>query len=249
MKIKKTKSSPNIWSTQTNLMNNTYWANDKNHNINLNKSQKILLNSFILHSGRKSDRDSSKTTNGNLNNSLLYDDLITLKNKINKLKSELSFLKSEDRKKEEEIKKVQNFMQNSKNKIKEKKYIQKLKEQNQMIKLKETYQKLQSQIKEKIDENNIIYNKIKTVSIEELNIDNMNNTNIFKDKIKEYREILSQNKKREQELNACYVDRELFFKNHSYLEKLLKEVKKKNEKINYLKNYVQILKDKYNKTN
>ena len=61
-------------------------------------------------------------------------------------------MKSENRKKDEEIKKIGKFLENS-HKISDKKLVDKLKGQNQIIKLKETFQKLQEKINEVKDEN------------------------------------------------------------------------------------------------
>jgi len=249
-KFKKTSSSPNLyWSSKFDLDNKTFWGSEKK--INLNNSQKFKLNSVILNTNDITINEMSKLTNTsinmNKNNNILYDDIIKLKNKINKLKTELSFLKSENRKKDEEIKKVHKYLKKTKKKINEKKFIQKLKEQNQMIKLKETYQNLQSQVKEKIDENNSMYNIIKTINIEQFKNEYNNNIDILKEKINEYRNILKNNKEREKELDICYLNKETFFKNHTYLEKLLNCIENKNNSINSLKNDIEKLKDEYNK--
>ena len=116
-----------------------------------------------------------------------------------------------------------------------------------MIKLKETYQNLQSQVKEKIDENNSMYNIIKTINIEQFKNEYNNNIDILKEKISEYRNILKNNKEREKELDICYLNKETFFKNHTYLEKLLNCIENKNNSINSLKNDIEKLKDEYNK--
>ena len=245
--LKKTNSS-SYFRINYQLNNKKYWLGDKS--INLNNSQKFQLNnSTLINPNIIGSGYSSQINHTNISHNLLYDDIINLKNKLNKLKFELSLLKGENHKKEEEIKKVQKILENSKKKIKDKQYIRKLSGQNQMIKLKEEYHKLQTEIKEKVDENKIIYSKIKSIDIEDFENKNENNINIFKEKITEYRNYIKNNKEYEKELDNCYLNKDLFFKNHAYLEKILEEIKIKNNNINSMKEQLYKLKEKYNKLN
>ena len=246
VQLKKTNSSSYLERTNLQLNNKIYWLGDKS--INLNNSQKFPLNnSTLINSKSIGNCYSSQLNHTNISHNLLYDDIINLKNKLNKLKLELSLLKGENHKKEEEIKKVQKILENSKKKIKDKTYIKKLSGQNQMIKLKEEYQQLQTEIKEKADENKIIYSKIKSIDIEDFQNENENNINIFKEKISEYKNNINNNKEYEKELDNCYINKDKFFKNHEYLESILKEIETKNNNINIMKVKLGKLKEKYNK--
>ena len=152
LKLKKCSSTPYILRTNDSTKgNNTAVAGEKP--LNKSYSQKFNLNnSTLLNPNNNFIKGFSSILNSNTNNvqTLLYDDIMKLKNKINKLKLELSFLKSESRKKDEEIKKIEKFIETSTNKENEKKTIVKLQGQSQIIKLKNKYQKLQEELKKKI---------------------------------------------------------------------------------------------------
>ena len=246
MKMKKTESSPCILA-KTNYNMSFKNIRPKEKTINLNKSQKFKSsNSSILNRSFLNSSYASINNNTNISHNILYDDIIKLKNRLNKLKKELEILKGENHKKEEEIKKVKKILENSKKKVKEKRYFEILREQNQMIKLKEEYQELQSQIKEKAEENKTILNKIKNTNIEEFENENMNELEIFKEKIKEYRNNINDNKEYEKELNKSELDKEIYINNQNNLEEIGKEIYSKNNNINMLKDNLKKIKEKYN---
>ena len=240
---KKSSSSLNLFSTI-----NSY--NEPEKSIYLNKSQKIQLNNSSKISSKYLPNGNSLIMNHeNLEPSLLFKEIINLKNRINKLKLELLNVNSENRKKEEEIKKVQKILENSKKKLKEKNYLQKLNEQNQMLKLKDEYQKLQEKIKQKEDENKSIFNKLKLIDLEELINDNDKEINIIKEKVDEYKDNLLYNKNLEKKLNFYYFYKEQFFQNHKYIVSVIKQVNSKSNTINLLKENLKKLKDKYYEMN
>ena len=246
IKMKKTESSPCILA-KTNYNISFKNIGPKEKTINLNNSQKFKLNnSSILNRSFLNNSYSFIKTNSNISHKILYDDNIKLKNKLNKLKEELTILKGEHHKKEEEIKKVQKILENSKKKVKEKRYFKILREQNQMIKLKEKFQELQSQIKEKAEENKAILNKIKNTDIEEFENENMKEIEIFKEKIKEYRNNINDNKEYEKELNKSELDKEIYINNQNNLTEIGKEIYSKNNNINMLKDNLEKIKEKYN---
>lgn len=249
LKLKKSSSTPYILRTNDSTKgNNTAVAGEKP--LNKSYSQKFNLNnSTLLNPNNNFIKGFSSILNSNTNNvqTLLYDDIMKLKNKINKLKLELSFLKSESRKKDEEIKKIEKFIETSTNKENEKKTIVKLQGQSQIIKLKNKYQKLQEELKEKKEENSKIIHKVKNIDIIKFQNDNNYNIDIFKEKVNEYKNNLISNKEREKEINSNYFNKSEFFENHSYLEKILKSIEIKNIKINSMKEHLQYLKDQFNK--
>ena len=236
--LKKSASSSNIFSTIN------YYEPEKN--LYFNKSQKIHLNnSSIISSRFITIKNKFKINHNNLDPHLLLEDITKFKNIINKLNIELLNVKGENRKKAEEIKKVQKVLENSKNKLKEKNYIQKLNEQNQMIKLKEIYLMLQGKIKEIADENKTILNKIKKIDLEDLTKENENEINIIKEKVKEYNDNIIKNKNLEKKLNLCHFYKEQYFQNHKYVISIINEINTKTNTINLLKENLQKLKDKY----
>ena len=240
---KKSSSSLNLFSTI-----NSY--NEPEKSIYLNKSQKIQLNNSSKISSKYLPNGNSLIMNHeNLEPSLLFKEIINLKNRINKLKLELLNVNSENRKKDEEIKKVQKILENSKKKLKEKNYLQKLNEQNQMLKLKDEYQKLQEKIKQKEDENKSIFNKLKLIDLEELINDNDKEINIIKEKVDEYKDNLLYNKNLEKKLNFYYFYKEQFFQNHKYIVSVIEQVNSKTNTINLLKENLKKLKDKYYEMN
>ena len=248
--IKKNRSNSPFLLTRTNSKINIKKNSLPEKSLNLSISQKIILNnSSLINPNLKNTRYSSEIKTSNLNYNRLYDDIIKLKNKINKLKIELSLLKGESYKKEEEIKDVQKILDNSKKNIKEKKYLKKLNEKNQTIKLKESYQKMQQEIKERKEENKIISYKIKNINIEEFEIENNNELDLFKEKVNEYRNNLKISKEQEKELDECYSKKEMFMKNHNYLERIFKEIEEKNNKIYKMKEKLDKLREQYNKLN
>ena len=249
LKLKKSSSTPYILYTNDSTKGcKSAWAGEKA--LIKSYSQKFNLNnSTSLNPNNNFTKGFSSIINSNANTAqtLLYDDIMKLKNKINKLKLELSFLKSESRKKDEEIKKVEKFIETSTNKIHEKKTMVRLQGQSQIIKLKNIYQKLQAELKEKKEENSKIFNKIKNVDIIKLENDNNYNIDIFKEKVNEYKNNLISNKEREKEINSNSFNKSEFFENHSYLEKILKSIEIKSIKNNTMKEDLKNLKDQFNK--
>ena len=154
---------------------------DKSHppKVKYNNSSSRIANKNFVSKGF-----ASVLQNSNINQSLLYEDIMKLKSKINKLNVELSFLKSENRKKDEEIKKVEKFLESS-YKFDDKKFVDKLKGQSQIIKLKDTFQKLQEKINETKDENMNITNTIKTTEINRLKNYSDGSIYLFREKVKE----------------------------------------------------------------
>ena len=225
----------------------TSW--DKGKRFQMSKSQgfKRQLSNSLIYPYLNSTFKSSIFSRKELAHKLLYDDIIKLKTKLNKLQLELIVTKSENRKKEEQLKKAEQILEYAKSKEKEKIHVENLKRENQIIILKENYQNLQDE-KKKLCENNIEIEKdIKTTNIKEIELRNYNNLIILKDKINQYQNILMNNRERGKELLLYKNKKITFFNNHFYLEDILNKIDKKNRKINIMKNKLQKLKDNFNK--
>ena len=246
--LKKSSSSSNIFRS-IESSNNLQTSWDKGNRIPMSNYQgfKMQLSNSLIYPYLNSISKSSIFSRKELAHKLLYDDIIKLKTKLNKLQLELIFAKSENRKKEEQIKKAEKILENAKSKESEKKQVENLKEENQIIKLKDNYQNLQDK-KKKLCENNIEIEKdIKSTNIKEIELKNDNNLIILKEQINGYKSILIFNRKREKEL-LLYKNKKInFFNNHIYLETVLNNIEKKNRKINILKNKLQQLKENFNK--
>ena len=97
------KIPPKQTNTVEKVINNSH-----SQNLKYNSSSSRVSNNNLGAKGF-----SSVLKHSNINQSLLYEDIMKLKSKINKLNVELSFLKSENRKKDEEIKKIGKFLESS----------------------------------------------------------------------------------------------------------------------------------------
>ena len=180
----------------------------------------------------------------NNNKTLLYDESIKLKTKINKLKKELALAKSYNHKKEEEIKKRERAIEKAKNKLRENNSFGNLKEENIIIKLKDNYQILKSKIKKQVEENNKLQNEIKQLNINDLEMENNYNLALLKDKIDEYNNNLQYNLDCNNELNSYTFNKREFYDNHLYIEKMQKIIEEKTKKVNSMKENLQTMKDK-----
>ena len=244
---KKSSSSSNIFRAidPSNILQTSL---DKRKRFQMNKSQGFImqLNNSLIYPNLISTCKSSIFSRKDLAHKLLYDDIIKLKSKLNKLQLELIFVKSVNRKKEEQIKKAEKILENAKSKEKEKN-IENLKEQNQIIKLKENYHNLQDKKIKLCEYNNKMEKDIKATNIKEIELRNNNNLITLKDKINEFQNILIYNRESGKKL-LLHKDKKInFFNNHIYLEAVLHNIENKNKKINILKNKLQKLKDNFNK--
>ena len=210
------------------MYNNTFLLPSNNNSINISESYISTKNI------KKKDKDA------------LYEESIKLKTKINKLKKELDLAKSNNHKKEEEIKKRERAIEIAKNKLKENNSFGNLKEENIVIKLKDNYQILKSRIKKQVEENSKLQNEIKQLNINDLEKENNNNLFSLKDKIDEYNVNLQFNLDFNNELNLCYFDKKEFINNHTYIEKMQKIIDEKTKKIKSMKENLQMMKNKLN---
>ena len=208
----------------------------------------IYNNTFLLpsklNSINVSDNYMSTINLKNKSKNLLYEDSIKLKTKINKLKKELALAKSNNHKKDEEIKKREKAIEVAKNKLKENNTFGNLREENIIIKLKDNYQILKSRIKKQVEENNKLQNEIKQLNILDLEIENHNNLVSLKNKIYEYNNNLKFNLKCDNELSSYKFNKKEFFNNHIYIEKMQKLIEEKTRKVDSMKENLQTMKEK-----
>lgn len=212
-------------------------ANKTNYNFNLYKPS--LKNS------------NTHKTNENINESaehkLLYEDIIKLKTKINKLKMELSFLKSLNRKKEEEIRELEKNKEEAKyyqgkndNKI----FFKKLNYLKEIVRLKNIYEEIKIKLRNQKDLNNNILNQIKSLDIAELKNKNEENLKILKQKVEEFNKLRKINEELEQEIQDSDWFKKKFMENHKFLTNLRIDLNKILDKIKILKEKSDKLKEK-----
>ena len=232
---KRPNSSCRIYSSN-NSINSTHGGAEGGRKKSMNNSYLIQLNSslmydnnFLLPTKNTSIYNSenyiatlkAKETKGN--KIILYEDSIKLKTKINKLKVELAFAKSDNRKKDEEIKKREKAIEMAKSKLIEPKTYGNLKEENVIIKLKDNYQYLKSKINKQIEENNQLMNEIKNTNLNALEENNNNKVFFIKKNINEYHNNLQYNLGFNDELTLCEQNKKEFINNHSNIEKMKKK--------------------------
>ena len=236
--FKRRPNSSFIYPSSTNYtMNSLYLKNnDISKYTQLNNSCLYQKNNKII-SNLKKNRKNPK--------GILYDDSIKLKTKINKLKKEIEIMKSDNRKKDEEIKKRKKDLLNAQNN--DVINYDDLKEENYITKLKNNYENIKYRIKIINEENNKIQNNLKTININNYEQDNLNNLFILKDKIQEYYINLKKNLEFNNKIHLSNFNREEFFNNHHYIQKIQYEIQTKKKKINVMKQNLLALKEKCEK--
>ena len=254
---KRPNSSFKIHSSYNNSINSTYGAVEGGRKKSMNNScltqfnnSCVYDNSFLLPSKNSSKINSEyyiatlKVGETKSNKILLYEDSIKLKTKINKLKKELALAKSDNRKKDEEIKRREKTIEMAKNKLKETNTFGNLKEENIIIQLKDNYQNLKSRINKQIEDNNQLFNDIKNTNLNELEENNINKLYFIKQNINEYNSNLQFNLDFNREMNLGELNRKEFINNHSIIEKMKKKLEEKQEKIYLLKENLEMMKEK-----
>ena len=232
-------------------INSLYAKGDKSLNIrkSLELSKYTQLNNSCLYDLNYYDKTKLKYNNNSTkakkrNNDILYEDSIKLKTKINKLKKELSILKSNNIKKTEEIKKRKRDIISTQKK--ERTY-DNLKEDNIISRLKDNYENIKNKIKIIRENNNKIQNEIKFMNIFSQEKENSDSLFLLKNKISEYSYNLEQNLEFNNKLFFNYFNREEFFNNHNYIENIHKQIEEKNKKIFLMKENLHHLKEHYTK--
>ena len=254
-KISNTKRRPNssfIIPSTNYTINSLYTKGEKS--LSLRKSQEgkytqlnnscfYDINYYNKNKLRYNNNSMTKNKNNN-NKDILYEDSIKLKTKINKLKKELSMMKSNNIKKTEEIKKRKRDIISAKSR---EKTFDNLKEENTISKLKDTYESLKYKIKIMKETNSKLINELKYMNLFSKEKENSDNLFLLKNRIIEYNNSLQQNLEFNNKIFFSYFNREEFFTNHNYIETIQKQIEEKNKKIFLMKESLLQMKQRYNK--
>ena len=202
---KRRPNSSFIIPSSTNYTMNSLYL--KNNDV----SKNTQLNNSCLYENKMQSKINLKK---NIIKNILYDDSIKLKKKINKLKAELEIMKSNCRKKDEEIKKRKKDLLNAQN---DKQNHDDLKEENLIFKLKNNYENINYKIKIINEENNKMQSNIKYININKLAQENFVGLLLLKNKIQVYNINLRKNLESNNKLYLSNFNREEFFNNHHYI--------------------------------
>ena len=253
-KISNTKRRPNssfIIPSTNYTINSLYTKGEKSLSIRKSQETKYTqLNNSCFYdinyynkNKLRYNNNTTKSINNN-NKDILYEDSIKLKTKINKLKKELSIMKSDNVKKTEEIKKRKRDIISAQ--TREKTY-DNLKDENTISKLKDNYENLKYKIKIMKETNSKLINDLKSMNLFSQEKENTDNLFLLKNKIFQYNNSLQQNLEFNNKIFFNYFNREEFFTNHNYIENIQKQIEEKNKKIFLMKENLIQIKQRYNK--
>ena len=253
-KISNSKRRPNssfIIPSTNYTINSLYTKGEKSMSIRKSQDTKYtqLNNScfYDINYYNKNKLRYNNSTTKSLNNNnkdILYQDSIKLKTKINKLKKELSIMKSDNVKKTEEIKKRKRDIISAQ--TREKTY-DNLKDENTISKLKDNYESLKYKIKIMKETNSKLINDLKSMNLFSKEKENTDNLFLLKNKIFQYNNSLQQNLEFNNKIFFNYFNREEFFTNHNYIENIQKQIEEKSKKIFLMKENLIQIKQRYNK--
>ena len=244
--IKKMNSTDSLYTKTFNLYKN-------NINMKTIEPGRIkILKIKTLNKTLKNNKNYDSKTNPNesMEHKLLYEDIIKLKTKINKLKMELSFLKSLNRKKDDEIRELEKYKEDAKffyGKSDNKFFFKKLGDYQEIIKLKNIYENIKIKLRAKKEINDSIINQIKLFELAEIKNKNEENIKLFKKKLEEYNELRKKNELLENEITTNDWIKTKYFENHKFLTELNTDYNKKIIKIEKNQENLDKLKEKYEK--
>ena len=230
--------------------------NNNTRKINIKKSTQ-MFNYF--YDNEKSDINKEKnklSTNISNNNDetvehkLLYEDIIKMKNKINRLNKELLFLKSTNRKKDDEIRELENYQEEAKYYFGKKDnniFYKRLEMSKEIIKLKNKYESIKIKYQKQKEINEDLIKHIKLLNLAEINNINNENKKILLNKTEELTTLRKENEELENKLINLDWVKNKYEQNHNFILKIKLNINKKISKINKLKNNLQKLEDKYKK--
>ena len=219
--------------------------------INGNFKNNYELEQSFGNNIKNNQRTTPESKNGKeskLGHKLLYEDIIKLKDKMNKLKLELCFVKSLNRKKDEEIRELLKYKEDAKfysGKKENEIFYQKLKIIREIINLKNLYENIKIDFIKQKDINDSITNQIKILNITEMKNKNEKNKKKLKKKLEKYNKIRRKNDELEIELTDSDWVKNKFMENHKYLTELEIDIDKKFSKIKLLHENLAKLKEKY----
>ena len=253
-------SNKTLLNTNKNFQNSKIvnYGHDNNNTrkINIKKSTQ-MFNYF--YDNEKSDINKEKnklSTNISNNNDetvehkLLYEDIIKMKNKINRLNKELLFLKSTNRKKDDEIRELENYQEEAKYYFGKKDnniFYKRLEMSKEIIKLKNKYESIKIKYQKQKEINEDLIKHIKLLNLAEINNINNENKKILLNKTEELATLKKENEELENKLINLDWVKNKYEQNHNFLLKIKLNINKKISKINKLKNNLQKLEEKYKK--
>ena len=213
--------------------------------VNIHNSLNSLQS--LKHSRHNTNTNTYKNKKDNAEHNILYEDNLKLKAKINKLRIELFFIKSLNKRKDEEIEELNKYLEEAKyslGKTDKNYYLKKIKNENIIIQLKDTYKNIKLKLREKINTNNALINKMKGAEINDMKKKNEEETNKLKEKIEELKEKYSINQEMQKVLEKSSWKRKKFLENYDYLIQLKDVINKKYLKVEALTEKAFRLKDK-----
>jgi hypothetical protein len=216
-----------------------------NENNKVNNNYNIYRSSIVKNNKDKND------VNTNINESnehkLLYEDIIKLKTRINKLKMEYSFIKSLTRKKDEEIRELEKYKEEAKyyyGKNDRNLFFEKLKYLKEIVDLKNKYEEIKIKLRKQKDDNNTIINQIKSLNIAELKKKVDEKLKQLKKNVEEFNKIRKINEELEEEISKTSVSKDKFMENHKFLIKLKLDYSQKKLLIKLMEEKLEKLKQK-----
>ena len=220
-------------------------VNSMNENNKVNNNYNIYRSSIVKNNKDKND------VNTNINESnehkLLYEDIIKLKTRINKLKMEYSFIKSLTKKKDEEIRELEKYKEEAKyyyGKNDRNLFFEKLKYLKEIVDLKNKYEEIKIKLRKQKDDNNTIINQIKSLNIAELKKKVDEKLKQLKKNAEEFNKIRKINGELEEEISKTSVSKDKFMENHKFLIKLKLDYSQKKLLIKIMEEKLEKLKQK-----
>ena len=233
--------------SKKNKKNETNLINSK---LNLYKSTFIGKFEKINNNKINSNQNANSNINGSQENKLLYEDIIKLKIKMNKLKMDYSFLKSLLTKKDDEIRELERYKEEAKyyyGKKDKNAFFEKMKYLREIILLKSEYENNKIKLRNQKDINNSITDKIKFLDIAEIKNKNDDNMNLLNKKVEEYNKIRKINDELEKEIRDNNWVKTKFIENHNFLMKLKNDFNRKQLEVDKLQEKAYKLKEKSEK--
>ena len=172
----------------------------------------------------------------------LYEEVIQLKKQINVLKTQISLIKSDNQKKDNELlikgKEIDNFLEDNKNSENNNSQVnvEKLKGSNSISLLKKDYFDLKKILSEKENLNKDLKIQIKNAKPINFQYQNDNLQKQLIDLVEEYYRIQEENDNNDKLLNELSNLPLIFQSNHNKIQNLQKNILDKNQNINDLKN-------------
>ena len=221
-----------------------------------NPSKKKLINSNNYNSNYSSfpnlfsSNSTSDITSSTINftqpkkiqREQLYEEVIQLKKQINVLKTQISLIKSDNQKKDNELlikgKEIDNFLEDNKNSENNNSHVnvEKLKGSNSISLLKKDYFDLKKILSEKENLNKDLKIQIKNAKPINFQYQNDNLQKQLIDLVEEYYRIQEENDNNNKLLNELSNLPLIFQSNHNKIQNLQKNIFDKNQNINDLKN-------------